>query len=171
MNTTATGTSDYVVASAARVDGYPPALKLDRLGIAASLACAIHCLVAPVLLLLLPAAGSIWSHPSVHWILAALVLPLALIVVFRGYRHHRRRSAVVAAVFGAAFIVAGLLIPIADIESSAAMFPLDDTPHVAQPQLPMASAVETCTDACSAPQSPSTRRPARRVSVCLPQAS
>ncbi|MFK7788014.1 MAG: MerC family mercury resistance protein, partial [Phycisphaeraceae bacterium] len=47
---------------------------LDRLGIGASLLCAIHCLAAPFLLLLLPAAGSIWSHPAVHWILALLVV-------------------------------------------------------------------------------------------------
>jgi len=85
--------------------------KLDKLGMAASLACAIHCLAAPLLLLLLPAAGSVWAHPSVHWILAALVLPLALIVVYRGYRRHRRRSAMVAAVSGAACIAAALVMP------------------------------------------------------------
>ena len=88
-----------------------PAARLDRVGIAASLACAIHCLATPFLLLLLPVAGTIWAHPLVHWVLAALVLPLALVVVYRGYRHHRRHTAMVAAVLGAGFIVAGLLLP------------------------------------------------------------
>lgn len=88
-----------------------PSGKLDKVGIAASLACAIHCLAAPFLLLLLPAAGSVWSHPAVHWVLAALVLPLALYVIYRGYIRHKRRAALVFAVLGAAFIIAGLLAP------------------------------------------------------------
>ncbi len=88
-----------------------PSSRLDKLGIAASAACAVHCLAAPFLLLLLPAAGSIWSHPSVHWILAALVLPLAVLVVYRGYRVHRRRAAMVCALVGVAFVVAGLVVP------------------------------------------------------------
>lgn len=98
------------VTTAATIFG-APATRLDRLGIAASLACAVHCLTTPFLLLLLPIAGTIWAHPLVHWVLAALVLPLALVVVYRGYRHHRRHSAMVAAVLGTAFIIAGLLLP------------------------------------------------------------
>jgi len=88
-----------------------PSGKLDKVGIAASLACAIHCLAAPFFLLLLPAAGSVWSHPSVHWVLAALVLPLALYVIYRGYTRHKRRAAMLFAVLGAALIIAGLLVP------------------------------------------------------------
>lgn len=83
----------------------------DVVGITASLACVVHCLAAPFLLLLLPSAGSIWAHPAAHWLLAALVLPLALWVIFRGYRVHGRRLALVAAGLGAALIVAGLVIP------------------------------------------------------------
>ncbi|WP_428386246.1 MerC domain-containing protein [Mucisphaera sp.] len=89
----------------------PRSANLDRLGIVASAACAIHCLAAPFLFMLLPAVGSVWSHPSVHWILAALVLPLALFVVLRGYRLHRRRSAPIALVLGVTLILAGLALP------------------------------------------------------------
>jgi len=71
----------------------------------------VHCMVAPFLLLLLPAAGSIWAHPVVHWVLAVLVLPLALMTVWRGYLHHRRRLALVAAVVGVVLIVMGLVLP------------------------------------------------------------
>lgn len=101
---------------------------LDRLGIAGSLACAIHCLIAPFLMLLIPALGTAWSHPSVHWALAGLVLPLALTVIYRGYRVHRRRSALVAAVLGSALLITGLLLPEAAAETSAT--------------------TATCTDAC-----------------------
>lgn len=84
---------------------------LDRIGITASVACAIHCMIAPLLLLLLPAAGSVWSDPLVHWVLAVLVLPLAVWVIYRGYCKHGKRLTLVAAVSGSAFVVAGLIAP------------------------------------------------------------
>ncbi|MFN3166296.1 MAG: MerC domain-containing protein [Phycisphaeraceae bacterium] len=83
----------------------------DRLGISVSLLCAVHCLAAPFLLLALPAAGAVWSHPLVHWGLALFVLPLALWVVFNGYKRHRQRWTLVAAGLGASLIVAGLILP------------------------------------------------------------
>lgn len=84
---------------------------LDRVGIGASLLCAVHCLAAPFLLLLLPAAGSVWSHPAVHWVLAILVVPLALWVLYNGYRKHGNRLTLVAATLGALLILAGLISP------------------------------------------------------------
>ena len=84
---------------------------LDRIGISASLLCAIHCIAAPFLLLLLPAAGSVWSHPAVHWVLAVLVVPLALWVLLKGYRMHGNRLTLVAASAGALLILAGLISP------------------------------------------------------------
>lgn len=125
--------------------------KLDKLGIAASVACAVHCLIAPFLLLLLPAAGAAWSHPSVHWVLAALVLPLALIVVYRGYRQHRRRTALIAAVLGTLFIVLGLVVPNNSGSGGG-------TPTAAGLEHEVTAEGETCTESCcpSISQNPDT---------------
>lgn len=90
--------------------------RLDRIGVVASVACAIHCMVAPLLMLALPVTGSIWSHWSVHWILALLVLPLACWVIFCGYRKHGRRLTLVAAGLGSALIVAGLIMPMTQMD-------------------------------------------------------
>ena len=90
--------------------------RLDRIGVVASAACAVHCLVAPLLMLALPVTGAIWSHWSVHWVLAVLVLPLACWVIYRGYRRHGRRLALVAAGLGSALIVAGLILPMVDTD-------------------------------------------------------
>lgn len=119
---------------------------LDRLGIGASLLCAIHCLAAPFLLLLLPAAGSIWSHPAVHWVLAVLVVPLALWVLYKGYRKHGNKLTLVAASLGAMLILAGLVSPMVHSEpvvefSVPAFF---GTPAAT----PLATATPTCTEAC-----------------------
>ncbi|MEM7626872.1 MAG: MerC domain-containing protein [Planctomycetota bacterium] len=122
------------VPAAALDDGRPPTSRLDQLGIVASVACVVHCLATPVLLILMPVMGAWWSHPAAHWGLAALVLPLALWVVLRGYRRHRRRAALVAAVLGAVFIVAGLVLP--EIDGPAplslelpALFAAEANPH------------------------------------------
>ncbi len=144
MGLTDFNSASSAAAATAPVGGQALLHKWDRLGIAASLACAVHCMAAPFLLLLLPAAGSVWSHPAVHWVLAALVLPLALIVVFRGYRHHRRRFALVAAVLGAAFIVAGLVIPaMASVAPSGAEVSAAGLGHT-----DAGVAADTCTDTC-----------------------
>jgi hypothetical protein len=89
---------------------------LDRIGISASLLCAIHCIAAPFLLLLLPTAGSVWSHPAVHWVLAVLVVPLALWVLFKGYQKHGNRLTLIAATAGALLILAGLISPMVHSE-------------------------------------------------------
>lgn len=119
---------------------------LDRIGISASVLCAIHCLAAPFMLLLLPAAGSIWSHPAVHWVLAVLVVPLALWVLYKGYRKHGNKLTLVAASLGAMLILAGLVSPMVHsdpiVEFSVPAF-FGDPATVAP-----AVAASTCTEAC-----------------------
>lgn len=85
--------------------------RLDRWGVWASVACAIHCLAAPLLFLLLPTLAPVWSHPSSHALIATGVLPLAGTVLWRGYRLHRRAWIAAAAILGGSFIVAGCVLP------------------------------------------------------------
>ncbi len=128
--------------------GFTLSQKLDVLGITASVACAVHCLIAPFLFLLLPAFGSVWSHPAAHWILAALILPLALLVIYRGYRIHRRRAALIAAGLGAALIVAGLLIPLVDTETVSSASTQQSRPPAAGASSPVATNSEFGVDTC-----------------------
>ena len=78
----------------------------DKLGVFASLFCAIHCLSAPLLFIFLPAFAEIWGHRSSHIIIALLVLPLASTVLFRGYRQHRRRWILITTVIGITAVLA-----------------------------------------------------------------
>ena len=122
---------------------------LDRVGIGASLLCAIHCLAAPFLLLLLPAAGSVWSHPAVHWVLAILVVPLALWVLFKGYTKHGNRLTLVAATVGALLILAGLISPMIHSDPVVEFSVPAIFGDAATATTPLASAVPAATPACT----------------------
>jgi hypothetical protein len=81
-------------------------LDLDRLGMGLSLACALHCLAAPMLFALLPALGlalhsfqdpmrpvSIALLRLEGWHLHVVLATIAFagVVLLRGWRRHRRR--------------------------------------------------------------------------------
>jgi len=83
----------------------------DRWGIVASVLCAIHCAVTPALFLFAPTFGELWSHPASHWIVALFVVPLAMVVVFRGFRIHRQKWVVACALLGVVLVVAGAIVP------------------------------------------------------------
>jgi hypothetical protein len=103
--------------------------RWDRLGVCASVACAFHCLAAPLLFLAAPTFAGIWAHPSSHALIGLLVLPLAGTVLIRGYCVHRKLWVATAAVFGIACILLGSVLPFLEGETAAC-------------------AAETCTSCC-----------------------
>ncbi len=85
--------------------------KADRVGVAASILCAIHCALAPILLLALPSFGKVWAHPASHILVALFVVPLALFSIRKGYQTHRKRWIVAVASIGILLILVGALLP------------------------------------------------------------
>lgn len=85
--------------------------RWDRWGAIASGACAVHCALTPFILLLVPVLGSAWASPVVHWVIAAVALPLAALVLFRGYRKHRQRWIAACAILGMTAVIIGLVLP------------------------------------------------------------
>jgi len=96
----------------------------DRIGVAASVFCAIHCAATPLLLLFAPAFGQLWAHPASHWIVALLVVPLAGVMVVHGFRRHRRISILAAGIAGMALVVAGAAVPYWEMDKQEADAPL-----------------------------------------------
>jgi hypothetical protein len=88
-----------------------PKFDLDRIGIIASAACVVHCMLTPIFLLFLPALGKQWGDGIVHVILAIGVVPLAGLVIFRGYLRHQVRWVVGVGAAGMCGILIGLLPP------------------------------------------------------------
>lgn len=102
-------------------------LDADRLGVIASVLCAIHCAVTPFLLLILPSFGRVWAHPASHWGMALLVIPVAATMVLRGFRRHRRRWVVGCGSLGILLVIAGAVLPFLEAgknASSGISFPL-----------------------------------------------
>jgi len=85
--------------------------RLDKIGGFVSTACAIHCLISPLLFLSLPAFAKIWAHPATHAIMAVGVVPMALTVVIYGYRKHLQKWVSAAALCGIALILVGSALP------------------------------------------------------------
>ena len=83
----------------------------DRIGVATSVLCAIHCALAPVLLIFLPTFGKIWAHPASHALVAIFIVPLAGFSLLKGYRKHRKRWIVVSASVGIVFVLLGATLP------------------------------------------------------------
>lgn len=88
-----------------------PRFNPDRIGIAASVFCAIHCIATPLLILCSPSIARAWAHPASHWLVALLVVPLALVMLARGYRRHGRAWIPVTGGLGVLFVVLGAIIP------------------------------------------------------------
>jgi hypothetical protein len=66
-------------------------INWDGLGIATSLACAIHCAVLPLLLTSLPLFGmNILHNATFEWIMIAIAIAVGIYSLVHGYiRHHR----------------------------------------------------------------------------------
>jgi hypothetical protein len=82
----------------------------DRLGIIASAACFVHCILTPVVL----SFPSVWAHflPSeegVHRTLAVLVAVIGCSAITGGFRRHRRWRVVVLMIAGLLLIFGGAL--------------------------------------------------------------
>lgn len=112
--------------------------SVDRIGILASILCAIHCALTPVLLIMLPTFGKAWAHPSTHWGMALVVIPIAIFMMRKGYKKHGRKWVVAAGIAGITFIIAGAILPYVEAgqptpEISAAATPAAPAEECASP--------------------------------------
>lgn len=79
--------------------------RLDTFGAALSGLCALHCLLAPTVVALMPAAMGIGDE-RVEMVLLASAVVLAFTAAFMGWRRHRRNAPLV--LFALAAVIIGL---------------------------------------------------------------
>ena len=85
--------------------------RADSIGIWASVLCAIHCALTPVLLLILPTFGKIWAHPATHWGMALIVIPIAVSMMIKGYKKHSKKWIIAVGSVGLVLIIVGAMLP------------------------------------------------------------
>lgn len=79
---------------------------LDRVAIALAVVCGIHCLVTPVLLVVLPIlATTFWTDSDFHLWMLGLVLPTTALAIFSGCRRHKDKLVASLAVGGLSLLV------------------------------------------------------------------
>ncbi|MCH2175006.1 MAG: MerC domain-containing protein [Lentisphaeria bacterium] len=80
---------------------YEPHKLLDIFAVSMSLLCAIHCLITPILVGLLPLlATTIWIHQEFHLWMLSLVVPTTALSVFMGCRKHKDRYVAALGILG-----------------------------------------------------------------------
>ena len=73
----------------------PTSTTIDKAAIGLSLICAVHCLLLPVALVMLPAlAASTFGDERFHQSLLIVVLPTSLIALTMGCRQHQNTSVI-----------------------------------------------------------------------------
>lgn len=85
--------------------------KFDKLGIFISSLCAIHCLVTPLFVFILPTLGMSLHHPLFHWTIALLVIPLGVFAFWQGYKHHHHLSVLITGILGISIVGLAALLP------------------------------------------------------------
>jgi len=82
---------------------------LDHLAISMAVVCAIHCLVTPVLLVVLPIlATSFWVNEDFHLWMLLLVIPTTTLAVVSGCHRHKDRMVLAFAALGLCLLVTAL---------------------------------------------------------------
>jgi MerC mercury resistance protein len=80
-----------------------------RIAVGLSGACAVHCLLTPVVLIAIPTFGSILSDEQFHVATLVLVLPISGYALFRGCRKHRSPAVVLPGSLGLCILVVSAL--------------------------------------------------------------
>ena len=84
-------------------------LWLDRIGVGMALICAVHCLLTPILIVLLPIiASTFWVAGDFHFWMLLMVLPLTTFSFFMGCKKHHDVLLVIFAFIGVAFLFSGV---------------------------------------------------------------
>lgn len=88
----------------------PERARIDRIGMALSTACIVHCLASPVLAVAATAAGLHLGEGGVHVGFAVVAAAVGLVAFVPGYRRHRRARVPASALLGMSLLWAPALL-------------------------------------------------------------
>ena len=83
-----------------------PSKVLDKVAVAFSGLCLVHCLALPLLIVILPFSGQ-FSDGHLHMKMLILVVPVSVVALALGFQRHRHPGVVIAGVAGMIIITVG----------------------------------------------------------------
>ena len=100
---------------------------LDRLGVGMALICAVHCLLTPILVVLLPiVASSFWVNEYFHLGMLFMVIPLTVISFYMGCRKHHDIFLIILAVFGIGLLFSAVIFGCSSCSGGHSLFQIPD---------------------------------------------
>jgi drug/metabolite transporter (DMT)-like permease len=82
-------------------------LNSDRAAIGLSLVCILHCLAIPLVLVLFPTLSlMLMDDYAFHQLILFFIVPVSVLALSMGYRHHRNTKVVMISVMGLCVLVA-----------------------------------------------------------------
>lgn len=83
----------------------------DKVAITLSGLCIMHCVLLPVILLLLPsAAAQLAANEEIHLVLVVLVVPISLYALTMGCRQHNKRRVILMGAIGLSCLLMAITI-------------------------------------------------------------
>lgn len=83
----------------------------DKMAIGLSVACAIHCLALPILILMLPSITALkLDNEAFHLWMVVAVIPCSIYALFLGCKEHNRRQLVFLTFIGLGMLLLALLL-------------------------------------------------------------
>lgn len=84
---------------------------LDKIGLAASVICAIHCAILPLVISVLPLIGmGFMAHGIFDWVMVAIAGIVGYISLIRGHKTHKKHTAICFFVPGIFMVLVSLFI-------------------------------------------------------------
>lgn len=83
----------------------------DKVGIAVSSVCFLHCLLTPFWALSLPFISSSFHHPLFHIVIALMVLPVGIYAFWQGYREHHQKRVLFLGIPGLVIVAGVAFVP------------------------------------------------------------
>lgn len=82
----------------------------DKFAIALSLLCLLHCLITP-LVIIMPALGGLIAleHDQFHQFMLFFVVPVGIVALLAGYRHHRSLAIFISGIAGLVLLAMAVL--------------------------------------------------------------
>ena len=83
--------------------------NLDKVGILCSGACAIHCIMTPIITLGSPAIASFFKSEWLHIGLLLLLIPVAIFAFLNGQKSHRKNRPFIIGIIGIIFLISAVV--------------------------------------------------------------